>query len=197
MNRLKLRQETLQRRDLLPPEDQAAKSTVIQNQLTCHSSIVNARHVFIYVHFRSEVQTLPMIKKLLESGKTVSVPVTLSKQSKIIAVALTDPGNQLTPGYYGILEPTPETIASATVAPATIDTVIVPGSVFDNLGGRLGYGGGFYDRFLSLDAPQAQRVALAYELQMTAQVPVEPHDQCMDHVITEQLVYDCQRRCHA
>jgi len=197
MDRFSLRKNTLLARNLLPVAKQERMSIIIHNQLLGHSSLLNAKHVFIYVHFRSEVQTMPLIKKLLAAGKTVSVPVTLAEQSKISAVALNDPDSQLIPGYYGIPEPTPETISSSTVQPKNIDTVIIPGSVFDVKGGRLGYGGGFYDRFLCKDAPRAKRVALAYELQMVTQVPVEPHDQCMDYVITEQQIYDCQRSCHA
>ncbi|MCW5213519.1 hypothetical protein VU04_11495, partial [Desulfobulbus sp. TB] len=64
---------------------------------------------------------------------------------------------------------------------------------FDPLGGRLGYGGGYYDRFLTQDAPQAQRIGLAYTQQMVEQVPMEPHDQYMDMIITEEQVYQCRK----
>ncbi|MHB8809208.1 MAG: 5-formyltetrahydrofolate cyclo-ligase, partial [Desulfobulbaceae bacterium] len=64
------------------------------------------------------------------------------------------------------------------------------------LGGRLGYGGGYYDRFLALEAPQALRIALAFGLQVVEQVPVEPHDQLMDFVVTEANLYDCRRMRH-
>ncbi|MCW5208768.1 hypothetical protein VU10_00855 [Desulfobulbus sp. US1] len=61
------------------------------------------------------------------------------------------------------------------------------------LGGRLGYGGGYYDRFLTQDAPQARRIGLAYALQMVEQVPMEAHDQYMDMIITEQQAYACKK----
>ena len=77
--------------------------------------------------------------------------------------------------------------------PATIDTVLIPGSVFDPSGGRLGYGGGFYDRFLTEAAPRAIRLGVAFELQLVDQVPMEPHDQYMDILVTEQQIYDCRR----
>ena len=159
--------------------------------------ITDAEHLFVYVHFRSEVQTMALIKQLLADGKNVSVPVTLPEESRITAVQLTDPDSQLVPGYYGILEPTPARIAEAAVNPATLDTVLVPGSVFDPLGGRLGYGGGFYDRFLSRDAPRAIRVGLAFEKQRVSRVPMEPHDQYMDLLVTEQQIYDCRRNRNA
>jgi 5-formyltetrahydrofolate cyclo-ligase len=61
----------------------------------------------------------------------------------------------------------------------------MPGSVFDLRGGRLGYGGGFYDRFLQTAAPQALRIGLAYDLQVVAAVPLQRHDQQLDYLVTE------------
>lgn len=77
--------------------------------------------------------------------------------------------------------------------PASIDVVIIPGSVFDRQGGRLGYGGGYYDRFLAQAAPQALRVALAYELQLVDAIKLQPHDQLMDWLVTEKTSYHCRR----
>ena len=197
MNSHSLRKNILAARDKIPQSSQDRWSKDVFALLIAHTTVKQANHILIYVHFRSEVQTILAIEHLLAQGKTVSVPLTLKDQQQIIAVAITDPDSQLIPGYYGILEPTPTVVAAATVNPADIDTVIIPGSVFDTSGGRLGYGGGFYDRFLALDAPQASRVALAYNLQLITKVPVQPHDQCMDYIITEQQIYDCQRKCHA
>jgi 5-formyltetrahydrofolate cyclo-ligase len=197
MDSASLRKNTLAARDNIPQGYQDRWSHDIFTLLISHATVRQANHIFIYVHFRSEVQTLAIIKHLLRLGKNVSVPLTLPAQQQIIAVAITDPDSQLIPGYFDIPEPAPALVATASVNPATIDTVIVPGSVFDPTGGRLGYGGGFYDRFLARDAPQASRVALAYNLQLTQKVPVQPHDQCMDFILTEQQIYDCQRKCHA
>ncbi|MCI5160352.1 MAG: 5-formyltetrahydrofolate cyclo-ligase, partial [Candidatus Electrothrix sp. AUS1_2] len=127
----------------------------------------------------------------LAAGKKVSVPVTLRENSLLLAVQLTDPATQLEPGCFGILEPTAEQIAQATIDPADIDVVLVPGSVFAPDGGRLGYGGGYYDRFLTRDAPRARRIGAAYAVQMIERVPMELHDQYMDIIITEQQVYEC------
>ncbi len=192
MNRNTLRKTKLAARDQLQPSQRHEKSKQIQSLLITHPVITAANHLFIYVHFRSEVETMSLINQLLEAGKTISVPVTLLKQSRLLAVQITDPQNQLQPGCYGIPEPNPAQIAEATVNPTTIDTVLIPGSVFDQTGGRLGYGGGFYDRFLTESAPQASRVGLAFELQMADQVPMQSHDQYMDFLITEQQIYDCK-----
>jgi 5-formyltetrahydrofolate cyclo-ligase len=156
-----------------------------------------AEHLFIYVNFRSEVKTMNLIIQLIAAGKTISVPLTLLEKGRIEAIRLTDPDSQLIPGCYGILEPSPALRTAAVIDPATLDTVLVPGSVFDPQGGRLGYGGGFYDRFLTESAPQAYRMGLAFNQQMVNGVPMEPHDQYMDSVLTEQQHYDCRRNRNA
>ncbi len=197
MERNSLRKNTLLARDQLTPLQRQEMSRAVRKLLNSRSGIPDAQQLCIYVHFRSEVETMALIRQLIADGKTVSVPVTLAEESRIIAVRLTDPDSQLTVGYYGILEPTPTRIAAAAVDPATLDTVLVPGSVFDQLGGRLGYGGGFYDRFLTHDAPQALRIGLAFARQIVPRVPMEPHDQYMDKIISEQQIIDCQRNRNA
>lgn len=185
-----LRADMLAARDRLNPASRAEKNRRIAALLTEHPTALAAAHVFVYVHFRSEVETLPLIEHFLAAGKTVSVPLTLRKEGRLLAVRITDPASQLRPGCFGILEPDKEQRA---VNPAGIDLALIPGSVFDRRGGRLGYGGGFYDRFLSQNAPQALRAALAYAMQLVEQVPLEAHDQLMDILVTEEQLYDCRR----
>jgi len=196
MDRNILRKKTLATRDQIDSDTRKEKSRHIQKLLTAHPAISDAAHLFIYVNFRSEVQTMELINQLLAADKTVSVPVTLLEDSRLLAVQLTDPESQLASGCFGIPEPTRARIDEATVDPATIDTVLIPGSVFDQTGGRLGYGGGFYDRFLTEAAPGAIRVGVAFEVQLVNRVPMEPHDQYMDLLVTEQQIYDCRRIRH-
>jgi 5-formyltetrahydrofolate cyclo-ligase len=197
VDRTSLRKNRLAARDQMEQALRKEKGKKICALLTAHPVVSNAAHLFIYVDFRSEVETIDLIRQLIEDGKTISVPVTLLEESRLQAVRLTNPDTQLMPGCYGIPEPTPDQIATATVDPLTIDTVLIPGSVFDTGGGRLGYGGGYYDRFLTESAPRAARVGVAFELQLVEQVPMEPHDQYMDVLVTEQQIYDCGRNRHA
>jgi len=95
-------------------------------------------------------------------------------------------------GAYGILEPM-ESRAERS-SPSVLDLVIVPGSVFDRRGGRYGYGGGYYDRFLANECPRATRVALAFSFQVRDNISLEPHDQLMDYIITENEIIRCSRR---
>ena len=188
-----LRKERLAARDQLDSAIRHEKSRAIHRLLLDHPAIQAAEHFFLYIHFRSEVETVPLLQQLLALGKRVAVPLTLQKERKLLAVQITDLTSQLEPGCFGILEPTQQQIVQATINPAVIDIALVPGSVFDRQGGRLGYGGGFYDRFLSQDAPQALRIGLAFSLQLTTRLSLEPHDQRMDLLVTEEQCYTCQR----
>lgn len=194
MNSNTLRKQTLAARDQLAPDIRREKSDRIVALLTAHPVFAAAKHLFIYVDFCSEVETRTLIGYSIAIGKTVSVPRVLCKESRLIAVPIRDPANQLEPGCFGILEPE-KMLAAAD--PATIDAALIPGSVFDQTGGRFGYGGGFYDRFLSRDAPQAFRIGLAYTLQLIDRVPTEAHDQLMDILVTEEQIYDCRKIRHA
>jgi len=196
-DRTTLRREILAERDRISAESLKRWSQAITDRVLALPALASPSVVFVYMHFRSEVRTFELIRALLARGSTVCVPRTLSGQSRLQAVRISDPDKDVAPGYCGIPEPLPDLPARAVVAPSDIDAVIVPGSVFDPRGGRLGYGGGYYDRFLGLECPEAPRIALAFELQVVAKVPAEPHDQDMDFVVTEENLYDCRRYRHA
>ncbi|MFA7383583.1 MAG: 5-formyltetrahydrofolate cyclo-ligase [Desulfurivibrionaceae bacterium] len=177
-----MRTEILASRDGLAAEERQQKSRAITEQILALPEFAGAHNIFAYVSFRSEVETLPLILHCLKQNMGVSVPLTLVKEHRLLAYAITEPGRDLAPGYCGILEPR-QTLP--LVDPATIEIVVMPGSVFDARGGRLGYGGGYYDRFLQTAAPQALRLGLAFDLQVVAAVPLESHDQQLDYLITE------------
>jgi len=121
----------------------------------------------------------------------VAVPWTDVSRRKIIPCLLKNWERDLKPGAYGILEPDPE--VNPAVTPAEIDLVVVPGSAFDRECGRYGYGGGYYDRFLREDAPQAMRIALAFHVQILPAICLEPHDQRMDMILTERELLRCRQ----
>ncbi|WP_456385025.1 5-formyltetrahydrofolate cyclo-ligase [Desulfolithobacter sp.] len=193
LDRKNLRRRILEKRSSLSPVEQEEKSRRIEKNLISLRVTDEAESIFAYVNFRDEVRTIGFINRCLDEGRLVSVPLTIVHPPGLLAVRITDPEKDLRAGYCGIPEPLPELAARRKVDPATIDLVLVPGSVFDCRGGRLGYGGGFYDRFLCNHAPAAKRIGLAYELQLVDEVPVESHDQQMDMVITEKRILTCRR----
>ncbi len=185
-DRQTLRKSILAARDALEPQERRLKSDSITRKLWRIETVCQAKTLFAYVSFRSEVQTLPFIRQCLGQGKVVAAPLTVAAENRLVPYALADPALDLRPGYCGI--PEPDTTRLAPVDPGQIDVVIVPGSVFDPAGGRLGYGGGYYDRFLAKEAPQACRIGIAFEIQVVTAVPLLPHDQRLHILVTEKRI---------
>jgi 5-formyltetrahydrofolate cyclo-ligase len=184
--RQKLRNEVLASRDALSAQDRQHKSAQIIKTLVEHDIFRQARTIFTYVNFRSEVITNLLIDTCLLLDKRLCVPLTIQQDYRLVPYQLTD-RSQLRSGYYGIPEPDPST--SLQIVPQEIDLTILPGSVFDRFGGRLGYGGGFYDRFIEREAPEAIRIGLAFDLQLANRLPLLPHDQTLHHLITEKQMF--------
>ena len=181
-DRAALRAKILAQRDQLPPELRQEKSRAIISSLLELPAFRHAGLVMAYVGFRSEVETWPLLLACLSMGKQLAVPRTVVTAKRLTPCLITDPSQDLASGYCGIQEPLPTMPEADSRA---IELVIVPGSVFDAEGGRMGYGGGYYDRFLLNDAPQAIRIGLAFDLQLVERAPLEPHDQRMHYLITE------------
>jgi len=181
-----LRRAILAARDALPASERRAKSAAITKRLLARPEIKESNHIMLYVSFRSEVETIDLLHTLLATGKKVSLPFTHTKAKYLDAIPITDPEKQLTSGYCDIPEPSVEA-RQAITPPQEIEAIILPGSVFDLRGGRFGYGGGFYDRYVS-SAPQAWRIGLAFEAQIVPEAPLQPHDELLDLVITENRV---------
>ncbi|PID74836.1 MAG: 5-formyltetrahydrofolate cyclo-ligase [Desulfobacterales bacterium] len=162
------------------------KSSIIQQKLLAMEQIKTARHIFTYSNFRSEVETGQLISALLAENKIVSVPLCNIEKRLMEAVSI-EKKEQLAPGAWGIPEPLPAVTRTGRANPLSIDVIIMPGAVFDFRGGRFGYGGGFYDRFVA-GIPRAWRIAAAFELQLTSRLPLKDHDQLVDYIVTERRI---------
>jgi len=185
-DRHQLRTNILAQRDRLTKTERRSKSEKIAENFWQTKEAVGAACVFIYANFRSEVETVGLIRQCLAREKMVAVPYTDVKKKALLPFRINNPVKDLRPGYCAIPEPDPD--RATLVSPEKIDIAVMPGSVFDIYGGRLGYGGGYYDRFLANAAPQALRIGLAFELQLVARVPLEPHDQSLNILITEKRI---------
>ncbi|MCX5869035.1 MAG: 5-formyltetrahydrofolate cyclo-ligase [Deltaproteobacteria bacterium] len=181
-----LRKKTLVARDGLPLQDRQAMSREIAQKILLLDEIATREILFVYVDFRSEVETHFLIAELLKRDKRVVVPVTLVTEKRLLSVEITDLEKDLVPGYCSIPEPRVEIRKSRLIASSDIETIILPGSVFDERGGRLGYGGGYYDRFMACDAPNAIRIGLAFDFQVVDRLSLQAHDELLDLVVTEK-----------
>jgi len=187
-----LRKKILALRDALSLEERQSKSKFIHFHLFSLPEFIAARSVAFFVSFKSEVTTESMIKESLALGKVVVVPITDLSNRRLKLSRIVDYMNDLAPGSLGILEPKPDRIRP--VALEEIDLIITPGVVFDFKGHRIGYGGGFYDNLLKSLRKKKPSVALAFELQIMAEIPFDnTHDEPVDIIITEKRVIRCKQ----
>ena len=161
-------------------------SDIITDKLLNLDCIKNAKNIMLYLHFNNEVSTYSLIKKLLNLGKIVSSPITLKEERKLIPSQITDLKNGIQYGAYNIREPKPE--CSPAINIKDLDVVIVPAVAYDKNCYRLGYGGGFYDRFLENLRKDAVTIGIAFDLQIFDEVPKEAHDAQLDYIVTESRI---------
>lgn len=161
-------------------------SDIITDKLLNLDCIKNAKNIMLYLDFNNEVSTDSLIKKLLNLGKIVSSPITLKEERKLIPSQITDLKNGIQYGAYNIREPKPE--CSPAINIKDLDVIIVPAVAYDKNCYRLGYGGGFYDRFLENLRKDAVTIGIAFDLQIFDEVPKEAHDDQLDYIVTESRI---------
>ncbi|WP_367295104.1 5-formyltetrahydrofolate cyclo-ligase [Levilactobacillus yonginensis] len=173
-----LRQQTIQALKMMPAEQRRAASADLYQQLFASDYWQTARTVATTVSGDFELATQPIIERAHAEGKTIAVPETLPKRQ--MAFHVLDDQTQLARTKFGLLEPTNGMI----VAPADFELIIVPGLVFAPTGERLGFGGGYYDRYLPRTV--GAKVALALPAQQIQQASwqVESFDVILDAVLT-------------
>lgn len=182
-----LRREILKRRSALTPEAMMEKCAAIAQHVIESPEFQAAEQLLIYMDFKSEVYTGPIIDAALSRGKRVYVPVVVPEQPDLLLVAYHGADTPMVRSSFGILEPVPG--PENTVAIDTIDLVLAPGVAFDAKGYRLGYGGGYYDRLLAgADRSRLQVIALAFDCQLVPELVHEPWDRVMDGLITETQI---------
>ena len=180
-----LRREVLRRRDALSPAERADKSRIIFTRVVQAWEYQQADTVLAFADFRSEVQTGALLRATLDEGKRLVLPRVNRQRHELDLYQVTDPARQLLPGAWDIPEPDPA--CCPPVPLEEIRCVIAPGVAFDPWGGRMGYGGGFYDRLLNALSPAQARVCLglAFELQVVYEVPRGLFDAHVGAVATE------------
>ena len=134
-----------------------------------------AKTIYGYLPYNQEVRTVPMLEQALRDGKRVAVPKVYGAEMKFLYL---DDLTKVSKGYAEI----PEPIADEPVADDKTALVLMPGLAFDPAGHRIGYGGGFYDKFLAAE-PNHPTLALCYEFQMLPELHTEEHDIPVDTVL--------------
>lgn len=184
-NKQELRSRHLAYRDSLSLSERKEKSTRIWEQLKGEKVYREAVNILVYMDYRSEVMTTGLVEELFTSGKNVFAPKVEGMDIQFYQVKSMD---EFASGYQGIREPEANLDKLFDLQRAEEESLIlVPLSVFDRKKGRMGYGKGFYDRYLAA-FPMIHSAGLAFACQMAAKVPVESHDIRPDIIITEKEI---------
>lgn len=183
MTKKELRKKAKELRNSIAPEEVKRLSELIHKRLFEHPWFVNSNTIFVYVSTGNEVKTAEIIEKALNDGKTVCVPRVIP-HVKMEAVPI-DGLDDLRTGFFNIMEPKPDLLP---LSENKIDLVIVPGLLFDMHGFRVGYGGGYYDRFLARIPSDCRTLGLAFDFQVVDELPAEDHDMKIMAVITDKRV---------
>lgn len=175
LDKKELRRSIRERKRAMPEEEIVSRSEKLGRLFADSEAYKNAKTIYGYLPYNQEVRTVPMLERAMKDGKRVAVPKCYGDEMKFIFM---EDLSKVEKGYANI----PEPIADGPVADDETALVLMPGLAFDPEGHRIGYGGGFYDKFLAAE-PNHPTLALCYAFQMLPKLETEAHDIPVDYVI--------------
>ena len=152
----------------------------ITEKIIRHPRFLEETDIYCYVNYNGEVGTELLMEEAWKLGKHVWLPKVEGSEMEFYLV---ESRQELEPGAYGIFEPAGEQKADGKEG-----LMIMPGVAFDKDGHRIGYGGGFYDKYLEKH-PELYAIAVAFELQMYPEIPWEEYDIRPQKIVTEECIY--------
>lgn len=175
-----LRKKLINKREAIPKYQWESNSTLIKNHVLSNREVKKAHtiHCFISMNERQEVETLSLIGELIDLGKQVVVPVTNFRDNSLYHSKLYSL-DDLEKNKWGVLEPN----RLEEIKTEKIELVLVPLLAADMQGNRIGYGKGFYDRFLS--TIEESKIGLVFDEFILKKIPTEPFDRKLDALISE------------
>ncbi len=175
MDKAILRKQIKEQKRAMTEEQIVAASERLGELFAASQAYQDAKTIYGYLPYNQEVRTVPMLQRALEDGKRVAVPKCYRDEMRFIYL---EDLTQVEKGYCGI----PEPIADEPVAEDKTALVLMPGLAFDKEGHRIGYGGGFYDKFLAQE-PTHPTLALCYAFQMVEHLETEAFDVPVDTIL--------------
>lgn len=178
-----VRKEIREKRENLTQDEKEKLSLIIREKFLNLSEVKNAEIVMSYMDFKNEVETRKINEILMENGKKVLVPRVSGDKEKIIPAEIT---GEYRKGNFGIEEAKGKDFMNGK-----IDIVIVPGIAFNENGGRIGFGKGYYDKFFSereKTGDKILKISLAYDFQIDNRFKEEKHDKNVDIIVTEKRI---------
>ena len=175
MDKKELRKAIREKKRAMSAEEIEQKSQALTEAFLRSAAYQSAKTIYGYLPYNQEVRTVPMLEQALRDGKRVAVPKCYGDEMRFIWM---EDLSLVEKGYAGI----PEPIADGPIADDETALVLMPGMAFDREGHRIGYGGGFYDKFLAREENHP-KVALCYDFQMVPHLETEEYDIPVDKVI--------------
>lgn len=175
MDKKELRRTIREKKRAMTEDEIESRSAKLAQLLYASEAYRNAKTIYGYLPYNQEVRTVPMLEQALRDGKRVAVPKVFGDEMKFLYL---EDLTKVAKGYAGI----PEPIADEPEARDNSALVLMPGLAFDPQGHRIGYGGGFYDKFLSAE-PNHPTLALCYDFQLLPELETEEHDIPVDTVL--------------
>lgn len=179
-----LRKQMKQLRAALSSQERQEEELACRKHLRKSEIYQQSRWIYPYLSYNHEMDTLFLLSLLWKDGKRVAVPKVVGREMQFWEIGSLE---DCAPGAYGILEP--KECRCPVEEPGLM---LLPGLAFDRKGGRLGYGGGFYDRYLR-DHDEILTVVLAYECQIISAVPAEGHDRKVDYLLTREGLFAAEK----
>ncbi|MGD8256776.1 MAG: 5-formyltetrahydrofolate cyclo-ligase [Desulfobacterales bacterium] len=184
--KIQIRQDIAKTVSELSENEVADKTKAIEKKLFDFANFLESKITLLYVNSDYEVKTSNIIQRSYSYNKVVVLPAFDPEQFEMSLMKVDKPEKELKHGPRGVLEPDP---SKCKIVPIErIDIAILPGVAFDEKGGRIGSGKGYYDRLIPQLAITTRKVALTFEEQIIPQVPMEAHDKYVDIIITEKRI---------
>jgi len=181
-----IRGEVRAARDALAPDERARSSLLIRDRLLALPELEVARTVMLFWSFGSEVDTAPLLRSLVERAVRAALPRIVDGE---LEPRTYRPGDPLTETSFGACEPA----CGEVLDPPALDVIVTPGIAFDRAGRRVGYGGGYYDRFLGRTRSDSFRIGVAFEVQLVdGDLPGGHFDLPVHAIVTGSEVVRCR-----
>jgi 5-formyltetrahydrofolate cyclo-ligase len=179
-----LRKDMLKLRKNMETRDVSSFSNKIISAIMELPEFINSKNIMLYLSFNKEVNTYPLARWCLDNGKTVIAPYCIQSKREIVPYKITNLIDDLTKSTFGVMEPKQDTLEKVNIE--DIDLIIVPGVVFDENCNRIGFGAGYYDRFLPKRLKTTPVIGIAYDYQIIDKVPIDEYDVPLDYIITQE-----------
>lgn len=183
-----IRKEMIAKIDEMPEAERLKSLKKVEDRLFAFANFIEANIALLFTNRSVEIETRKIIQRSIIANKIIALPTFDSENREMIPMKIDNIKSDLIVGAHGRLEP--DATKCKRVPIDCIDIAIVPGLAFDEKGGRIGTGDGYYDRLIPKLPITTRKVALAYESQIIQHIPMESHDKYVDIIITDaRIIY--------